>query len=109
MLLTITLPLSDRTQFYEEGSISRFGMEVMRASPRQADFMIISGTVTKKMVPQIVRLYNQMGEPKYVMQWGLVPAGEGRLKKDTMLSRALISTFPLMYMFLGAHPHHKHY
>ncbi len=46
----------------------------MRASPRQADLRIISGTVTKKMVVPIVRIYNQMPEPKYVWRWAPAPA-----------------------------------
>lgn len=61
--------------------LSRFGMEIMRPSPRQSDLMIISGTVTKKMVPQIVRLYNQMPEPKYVMAMGACASGGGPFKE----------------------------
>src|SRR3954451_16007666 len=61
--------------------LSRFGMEVMRPSARQADLMIVSGTVTKKMIPPIVRLYNQMPEPKYVMAMGACASGGGPFKE----------------------------
>jgi NADH-quinone oxidoreductase subunit B len=61
--------------------MARFGMEVMRPSPRQTDLMIISGTVTKKLIPQIVRLYNQVPEPKYVMAMGACASGGGPFKE----------------------------
>ena len=60
---------------------ARFGMEVVRPSPRQTDLMIVSGTVTKKMIPQIVRLYNQMPEPKYVLSMGACASGGGPFKE----------------------------
>lgn len=60
---------------------ARFGMEIMRPSPRQADLMIVAGTVTKKMIPQIVRLYNQMPEPKYVVAMGACASGGGPFKE----------------------------
>lgn len=56
---------------------SRFGMEIMRASPRQADLMIVAGTVTQKMAPAVLRIYNQIPEPKYVLAMGACATGGG--------------------------------
>jgi len=83
---------------------SRFGMEVMRPSPRQADVMIVAGTVTKKMLPQIVRLYNQMSIPKYVVAMGSCASGGGPFKEGYNVVPGIDTYIPVDVYIAGCPP-----
>ena len=57
--------------------LARFGMEVFRASPRQADLMIVAGRVSQKMAPVLRQIYDQMAEPKWVLAMGVCASSAG--------------------------------
>ena len=65
--------------------VSRFGMEVMRFSPRQADCMIVAGTVTYKMAEVVRRIYDQMGDPKWVVAMGACASSGGMYRSYAVL------------------------
>ncbi len=84
--------------------IAHFGAEVFRGSPRQADLMIVSGTVTKTMMPMIARLYDQMPEPKYVMSMGACATGGGPFKEGYNVVSGIDKYLPVDVYIPGCPP-----
>jgi NADH-quinone oxidoreductase subunit B len=84
--------------------IARFGAEVFRPSPRQADLMIVAGTVTKKMAPQVVRLYNQMPSPKYVIAMGACAISGGPFREGYNVLKGIDRYLPVDVHIAGCPP-----
>ena len=84
--------------------LARFGGEVFRPSPRQADLMIVAGTVTKKMAPHVFRLYNQMPDPKYVIAMGACSISGGPFKEGYNVLKGIDRYIPVDVYIPGCPP-----
>ena len=83
---------------------ARFGFEVTRASPRQADMIMVAGTITHKMAPVLKRLYDQMADPKYVVAVGGCAICGGPFKKSYHVLQGVDKILPVDVYIPGCPP-----
>ena len=84
--------------------IARFGFEVTRNSPRQADVILVSGTITTKMAPVLKRLYDQMADPKYVVAVGGCAISGGPFTKSYHVLKGVDKIIPVDVYVPGCPP-----
>lgn len=84
--------------------MARFGWEVTRSSPRQADFIMVAGTIVNRMAPVLRRLYDQLAEPKYVIACGSCAISGGPFRKSYHVARGIEDIIPVDVYVPGCPP-----
>ena len=84
--------------------MARFGFEVARASPRQADFIMVAGTIVHRMAPVLRRLYEQLAEPKYVIAVGACAVSGGPFKNSYHVVKGVGEIIPVDVYIPGCPP-----